>query len=379
MNDNYRPRSGRDPNQDTGKIPLTPSERDFQEQINRKRYEQIIRKQQGQPTVHRVDTPVGNDTNYTARTKQVQKQEKQLKKKKRSGCSSAIMCFFLAVVILYVGVFGYGFYLCTQTDYKASGFNIITHDVMSDRRIYNVLLIGTDKEDVDGTARSDTMLLVSVDKITKTLKFTSLMRDMWVEIPDHGEAKLNAAYAYGGTELLIKTIQNNFKVKIDNYVFVDFEMFEKLIDSIGGVTVYITDAEASFINRTTHARVEAGENHLNGDYALIYCRIRKLDSDFNRTQRQRKVMTAIFEQIKKQTVFKTLGAAKSVLPLITTDISPIKMCFKAFGAVQYLTYGNDQLRLPVNNGYYNKTINGQAALVVDFEKNTEAIQNFIYG
>ena len=382
MNDKgyERQRSRRNSNYDTGKIPLTQSEREFQEKINRERYEQIIKKQQqGQPIVRRADIPRGSETDYVARTKQVHKQEKKQKEKKGCGCSTVFICFLLIIAISFAGIFGYGYSLCAKTDYNASGFNITAHDVMSDSQVYNVLLIGADKEDDGGTARSDTMLLVSVDRKTKTLKFTSFMRDMWVEIPDYGEAKLNAAFAYGGPELLIKTIQKNFKVKIDNYVMVDFEMFKQLIDGIGGVNVDITEAEARFINRTTHAHVEPGKNHLNGDYALIYCRIRKLDSDFNRTQRQRKVMSAIFEQIKTQSIFKTIDAAKSVLPLISTDISPFKMCIKAFGAVQYLTYGNEQLRLPLDDGYYNKTINGQAALVVDFEKNIEAIQNFIYG
>lgn len=372
-NYDYRRNSDRNSRYDTGKIPLTQSEREFQDRINRERYEQIVRRQQQDRTSERRGGYQETDENNYA------ERAKPKKKKKGCGCGSIIMCFFLIVVIVFVSTIGYGYSLCAKTNYKSSGLNFTSSDVKSDPMVYNVLLIGCDKENGDGTMRSDTMLLVSIDKKTNTLKFTSFMRDMWVEIPGYDDAKLNAAFAYGGAELLIKTIQNNFKIKIDNYVMVDFDMFKQLIDGIGGVTVDITEKEAKFINRTTHAHVESGENHLDGDYALIYCRIRKLDSDFNRTQRQRKVMGAIFEQIKTQDFLTTVKAAKSVLPLITTDISPVKMMFKAMGSVQYLTYGNDQLRVPVDGEYIDKTIRGQAALVVDFDANIEAIQSFIYG
>lgn len=300
------------------------------------------------------------------------------KKKKGCGCSSILASLFLAAVILFVGVCGYGYHLCSKTTYISSGYNHTASDVMSEPEVYNVLLIGADALNDGGTTRSDTMILMSFDSKTQTIKMTSFMRDMWVEIPEHGSAKLNAAFAYGGAELLIKTIQNNFKIKIDNYAMVDFNMFKDLIDGLGGITVDITEKEAEFINRTSHAKVTAGQNHLDGDYALIYCRIRKLDSDFERTSRQRKVITAIFKQIKEQNIFVTLKALDSVLPNITTDISPLKLLIKGLGSPKYLSYGKAELRLPVDNGYYDKTINGQAALVIDEDKNISAVQEFIY-
>lgn len=364
--------------EDTGKIPIIRNEEAYQERLNDERYRQIVLRQQQEEAARRRNArPVRNvqtdENNYAKKDKQKEKT------KHGCGCSSMILCMFLAVVIVFVGVVGYGFHLCSKTNYDPSGMNFTSSDIMSDSEVYNVLLIGADKLNEAGTTRSDTMLLVSIDNRTKTLKFTSFMRDMWVEIPGYDDAKLNAAFSYGGAELLIKTIQQNFKVKIDNYVMVDFNMFQQLIDGLGGVTVDITEKEANFINRTTHAKVEVGENHLNGDYALIYCRIRKLDSDFGRTQRQRKVMAAIFEQIKSQNILTTLKTAGDVMPYVTTDISPVKMMLKALGAVKYLTYGNDELRLPIDGEYADRYINGQAALVVDFDTNIEAVQEFIYG
>ena len=222
------------------------------------------------------------------------------------------------------------------------------------------------------------MILVTIDKEHQKIKMTSFMRDLWVSIPGYDDGRLNAAYSYGGAELLLKTIYENFGVSINDYVMVDFEMFEKLIDGLGGVSVEITEDEADFINETSHANVHSGENILDGDYALIYCRIRYLDSDFNRTQRQRKVMNSIFKKIVSQNPITTLSVMSDVLPLITTDISPVKMTLKAFGAIALLKYGNDQFRIPTDDGYSSEMIDGQDVLVPDLEENKTALHQFLY-
>ena len=222
------------------------------------------------------------------------------------------------------------------------------------------------------------MMLVTVDKVHQKIKFTSFMRDLWVSIPDYGDARLNAAYSYGGADLLMETLYQNFGVPINDYVMVDFEMFQKLIDGLGGVNVDITEDEADYINETSHAKVHSGENILNGDYALIYCRIRYLDSDFNRTQRQRKVMNSILKKTVSQNPVKTLSVMSDILPYITTDISPTKMTLKAFSAVTFLKYGNDQFRIPTDDGYTNEMIEGQDVLVPDLDENKAALNNFIY-
>lgn len=370
--DDYKNRPKRDSKYDTGKVPLTKSEREMHEQINRRRYEQAVRNQQNNNV--RYIPPDEFEENFS---EEEPRKPVRKKKKRGCGCSTIFLCFLLIVALICGGTFGYGYSMCSKTNYvKPDG----TRESYGTSRpeIYNVLLIGADKES-GGASRSDSMILVSVDSISKKLKFTSFMRDMWVEIPGYDDAKLNAAFAYGGPELLMTTIEKNFGVHIDNYVMVDFEMFQKLIDGIGGIDVEITQEEADFINRTSHAKVNSGVNHLDGDYALIYSRIRKLDSDFMRTQRQRKVMTAILNKAVSQNILLTLSAANDVLPLITTDISPLKMTTMGFGAVKFLTYENDEMRIPTDDGYYDDYINGQAALVVDFEENSNALNEFIYG
>lgn len=356
---------------DTSDIPIIRSEKEFQDRLNQQKYEQILRNQQ------RIQSC--NDDYYTheAPQKKVdsvsrqQKPQKKRKKKRRGcGCGTLLIIFLLVISLLPVG---YIYSLCSKTNYIKSDRGIL----FSDPDYYNVLLIGCDKLSGD-TQRSDSMILVTIDKEHEKIKFTSFMRDLWVSIPGHDDGRLNAAYSKGGAELLMETIELNFDIKINNYVMVDFEMFEQLIDGLGGVTVDITEAEASFINRTSHAKVHAGENVLDGDYALIYCRIRYLDSDFNRTQRQRKVMSAILQKTISQNPLKTLSVMSNILPLITTDISPIKMTGKAFSAIGFLKYGNDQFRLPTDDGYSSRYINGQDVLVPDLEVNKQELHSFIY-
>lgn len=392
----------KDSKYDTSEIPLTDGERAFQDRINQEKYERIINNQKRTlPGIDEYDDILSDFSDTPQRKSQRSGQRqtgnqtprqnsnnqrkpspagngKKKKKKRGCGCATIFICFILIIALLCGGTYGYVYSLCSKTNYVQSPVQTVSTNLTYSDDVYNVLLLGTDEDD-NGTSRSDTMMLVSLDKKNKMIKFTSFMRDMWVTIPENGEAKLNAAFAYGGAPLVVQTIEENFKIRIDNYVMVNFEMFEKLIDGLGGVKVEITESEASFINRTTHAHVEEGINTLNGDYALIYCRIRKLDSDFMRTQRQRKVMSAIMEQLKSQDIPQIIKAMTDVLPLITTDISPKDMTNRAFSSISLLSYGNDQMRIPVDGLYESKMKQGQDALVPDIDENTAQLKSFIYG
>ena len=363
---------------DTGEIPITQSEKDFQDRLTQQKYEEIIKNQERLGTFEGYqngDRPPRND--YDDGSDKKSKKDKGKKKKKKKGCGcgcgTLFIIFLLLIAMIPIGSVGYIYSMCSKTNYVQS----TNLNYPEDPNYYNVLLIGCDKS--DGTSqRSDSMILVTVDKVHQKIKMTSFMRDLWVSIPGYYDTRLNAAYSYGGAELLLQTIYENFGVPINDYVMVDFEMFEKLIDGLGGVNVDITEDEADYINETSHAKVHSGENILNGDYALIYCRIRYLDSDFNRTQRQRKVMNSIFKKAVSQNPITTLSVMSDILPLITTDISPAKMTVKALGAINLLKYGNDQFRIPTDDGYSNEIIEGQDVLVPDLDANKEALNNFLY-
>ena len=361
---------------DTGEIPITRSEKEFQDKLNQQKYDEIIKRQEQFGTFEDYQNGEVPPSHYSNQPDKKEKPKKKKKKKKGCGCGcgTLLLIFLLIIAIIPVGSFGYVYSLCSKTNYVKSD---VGSSALSNDDYYNVLLIGCDKS--DGTSqRSDSMILVTIDKVHQKIKFTSFMRDLWVSIPGYDDDRLNAAYSYGGAELLMKTINQNFAIEIDNYVMVDFEMFEKLIDGLGGVTVDITEDEADFINETSHAKVKSGTNTLNGDYALIYCRIRYLDSDFNRTQRQRKVMNSIMKQLVSQNPIKTLSVMSDILPLITTNISHLDLTVKAFGALGYLKYGNDQFRLPIDDGYSNEIIYGQDVLVPYLDENKDALHSFIY-
>ncbi len=293
-----------------------------------------------------------------------------------------ILAVVLAVVVLLVGVVGFfGYSLLDKINYVPSEHSNLYLDsskLMSDRRVKNILFIGCD-DDSGGSQRSDSVMLVSIDRVHRKIKLTSFMRDTWVYIPDHDYAKLNAAFAFGGAGLLMDTIEYNFGIKIDNYALVDFEIFASIIDELGGVEVEVTQKEADFINDTTSQTVSAGVTKLNGDEALVYCRIRYLDSDFMRTQRQRKVMSAIVDKVKHAGPVTDYKLAEVILPQVKTDITKGEMLGIGLGALGYLSYDVEQLRIPVDDSYTSRYFGAQEALSIDFDRNKSELRTFIYG
>ena len=265
----------------------------------------------------------------------------------------------------------------------------------------HILLIGADVNEY-GTSRSDTMMIVSIGK--NDVALTSLQRDTGVIIPGKsGYNRLNAAYNYGGPELLLETINLNFGMDIELYAVADYDSFPPLIDLLGGIDISgITDAETAQLNHNvfdilrrrydsgemTYAEAEgqyrkeylthSGDLHLDGLQALGYARIRKTDSDYTRTLRQRKVITAALGRLKSTrnpvTLVRLLNAA---FDSIDTNLTPLqlislgeKMVFG--GALGHVR----QTRLPVNGTF---TDDGSMFYNVDYRKNHDAFISFVYG
>ena len=139
---------------------------------------------------------------------------------------------------------------------KISGMDLTKYKLDSDTEVVNILLVGADKnldeQDKDVERRSDSMMIATLDVRHNKLKLTSLMRDMYVEIPGHGQSKFNAAYSLGGVELLYETIAHNFNMKLDGYVLVDFEAFKSLIDEVGGVDINLNQEEYEYLTTAYH-------------------------------------------------------------------------------------------------------------------------------
>lgn len=309
-------------------------------------------------------------------------ERKKKKNKKKKHRLFRFIASVLIIVFLFISAFIYVFAAAsdyTRNDLEANEY-VSAFELKSSPLVSNILLLGVDGK-AESSSRSDTMILVSVDFAHMKIKLTSFLRDSWVEIPSKGKkGKLNSACSHGGPQLVVDTIEYNFGIDIDHYVMVDFDMFTQIIDSLGGVNVEVTKKEAKFINRTTRQTVESGENvHLSGEEALVYCRIRKLDSDYMRTYRQRKVITALIGQAKTAGISKLLQTMNNVFPLIQTDMSAAEITALAYKAgVGVLAFDIEQNRVPIDEHMSAKTINGQWVEVLDIEATKEYLQDYIY-
>ncbi|MBQ3136889.1 MAG: LCP family protein [Clostridia bacterium] len=287
--------------------------------------------------------------------------------------------------VFIIGLIGYGISAINGLNYDESivpNAYVDESTLTSSNDVVNILFLGSDaRSEVEGQ-RSDTMMLFSIDKQNKKLKLTSFLRDSYVYIPSKKyNTKLNAAFSYGGTQLVKDTLEYNFGVKIDNYIMVDFKAFRQLVDLLGGITVKgVTEAEAKYMREEVKLKkVKKGTNKMNGKTALWYCRIRYVDNDFRRTERQRKVIGAIVEKALKTNPLKLMSIVKQVLPNISTDISSSELIGLAAGAaLRYIHYDIEQQQIPAENTWYDARISGQLVLKMDMEENKEILKSFLY-
>ncbi|MBQ3420064.1 MAG: LCP family protein, partial [Romboutsia sp.] len=199
------------------------------------------------------------------------------------------MCIILAVLLV-----GYLFFKLNSIYDKEEAVKI-TQDSEKNKesKVTNILLVGVDGNNMEKGNRSDAMMIVTIDEKNNDIRLTSLARDTYVDIEGYSTEKLTHAYAYEGASLLIETIKNNFGIDIDKYVTVSFESFEKIIDILDGVEIDVSEKEVSLINGVKNS----GTQTLNGSQALAYSRIRYLDSDYERDNRQRNVIEALYSKL----------------------------------------------------------------------------------
>lgn len=277
---------------------------------------------------------------------------------------------------------------------------------VSSTHVLNVLFIGEDTRDeeiMDEGTRADSAIIVSVNKDTGEITLTSVLRDSYcyyeVTAGDKESGKygkINGAMMDGGIDCYIRAVENNFKINIDNYVIVNFDSFEKIIDSIGGVTVDITQAEINEINnhqkRYDHVTIDAepGPVLLDGYQALAYCRIRYIDSDEVRADRQKAVLLQIFEKMKDASTVKILEVANALLPYVKTGYSKSEVVSIARYALKsgWLGFSTQTCTVPANETDENGavittckggTFYGMWCWKVDFPLSAQLLQNKIYG
>jgi LCP family protein required for cell wall assembly len=259
--------------------------------------------------------------------------------------------------------------------------------VLQDKQIENILIIGSDTRDSNSHGRSDAMMLLTINRKTKSFHLTSLMRAIYVSIPDDPDPAykknyssnymLNAAHTWGGPRLLMKTVQRNFRVDVSRYIATDFSGFTKAIDKVGGVTIDLTSAEAKYLNSLGAGSFQSGPQLLNGNAALHYSRIRKLDSDFIRMERQRKVIMALFTKMKGSNPAQLTQTAEALMPEITTNLTDGEMMNLILGVGTYSNYSFDQLMLPLETYKAMKYIRGMEMYDIDWVANIKALHAFM--
>ena len=299
-----------------------------------------------------------------------------------------LLCLLLAVVLaLMVGLTGYMMRTVPKGALASSGMaeepvlSLLTQ-TGTQARVVNILLVGQDRREGEEGNRSDSMILCSFNRRDKKLVMTSFLRDLYVPIPGCGSNRINAAYAIGGTELLVRTLEENFAITVDGCVQVDFGQFSGILDRLGGVKLELRQDEAAEINRILGSSLQAGPQTLNGEQALTYARIRKLDADgdFSRTDRQRKVLGAVWDTYKDSslpTLVRTLG---SLLPMIETDMGSGELLSTAVGIFPYLAEADTvSMRIPEADYCTDRMIDGMAVLEADMETARERLHRQLYG
>ncbi len=255
---------------------------------------------------------------------------------------------------------------------------------MSSKNVINVLLVGADRGTNSGN--TDVMMLLSLNKKTKQLKLVSFLRDSYLYIESKNGSscsKLNSAFSMGGPECLLETIENNYKIEIDNYVMVNFESFKEIIDAMGGITVDVKKYEADYNYTKFKISLPYGEDvTLNGEQALCFCRIRGCDSDgdVSRTRRQRQVIESIINRVTNASISDLNKYIDILLPYVDTGYSKTQILTLGVQALtgKWFNYERAQLQMPDEESRTSGSANAWI-WVVDYPLAAHKLQAEIYG
>lgn len=320
------------------------------------------------------------------------KEKKKRRRRRHPFLKGFLGCIIILLFVGICGSFAIAGYLHTKMSFEE--IESVSDESLKDQGVKNILLIGNDSRSAGEDGRSDAMILVSISSKTKTIHLTSLLRDIYVDIPGHDGNRLNAAYAFGGPELLMETIEKNFDIEVNRYMLVNFQAFANLVDAVGGVDLDVTNDEVQYINGylveynqlqgnpegTDYLDTSlSGNLHLNGPQALAYCRNRYIGTDFARTERQRKVISAAMKSAPLALVTNGSELIDGVMSNLTTNLTKSELSGLVRQAPFLMSYDLVSNSVPLDGTYSNAKIRGMAVLEVDFEKNKQYIQEEIYG
>ena len=335
-------------------------------------------------------------------------------KKKNIGCFATVLIILLLIALLIMGLAAYGYNnvlgkinrvdgteatlspeeieaIENETDApgevpedytELAEEDLVPEDdaelIEKDDNIINILLIGQDRRPGEGRTRSDSMILCTIDTQKKTMVMTSFLRDLYVDIPDWNgrtylDNRLNACYAFGGMGMLDLALKNNFGVQVDHNIEVDFSRFEEIIKLFGGVNITLTKAEAKHM---AAFGVKEGPNFLTPEQALFYSRIRYIDSDFGRTNRQRNVLMSLLNSVKDMNTDQMTKLVNKILPMLTTDMSNADITgymMKILPILPELEITTQHI--PASGTYKSCYVRGMAVLVPDLEANRAILRD----
>ena len=338
-----------------------------------------------------------DDIEYSERQRRSSGYKKSSKKKKRKKKRKAGKVFagiLIAAVLIAAVMTGAVYYLLGGLTHTELEGDVAASDGVS--YIKNIALFGVDTRDSESNeGRSDAIMIMSINKRTGQINLISVLRDSYVAIDGYGSTKINAAYAYGGATLAVKTLNQNFDLDITDYITVNFAELAQIIDATGGVTIKITASEAEQINKNLDDAAKADMTTqeieyvtvadqtvtLNGDQAVAYSRIRKIDSDNVRASRQQTVLSALLNNIKNMSVLEYPSFIHEFMSVsessLTTSefVSLAPLIFKDFTINTY-TVPDADYETDLTSGYDSSS---QWCWFYDTSAAASRIHNIIYG
>jgi LCP family protein required for cell wall assembly len=257
--------------------------------------------------------------------------------------------------------------------------------------ITNIALFGIDARTPGEATRSDSIMIATIDYKHKTVKLSSIMRDSRVKIDGHGLDKINHAYAFGGAQLAVNTLNSNFDLNIRDYVTINFYGLEEVIDSLGGITLEVKQKEVKEINKYIKELcdidkkvytplTDSGTQLLNGRQATSYARIRYVgNGDFERTERQRKVMDEIFKKVLEGGITKYPEVVDAMLPYVTTSLDKDDILTTGIKFLRSGIKNIDQARFPIDGYWTSPTIKGVSYIEPKMPDTKDQLKDFIFG
>ena len=243
--------------------------------------------------------------------------------------------------------------------------------------IINFLLVGKDRVS-SGICRTDTMILCTVNKSKKEITLTSFMRDLYLKLPNGYNNRINASYVFGGIDLLKRTVEDTFGVKIHGTFEVDFDGFKDVIDLVGGVEITLDKSEANYMNKYTEERTRtfsAGTYTLKGNEALAYARMRYVGGDTTRTLRQRTILGKLFDKCHDMSPTQLYKLMEKILPLVTTNLTNGQIMSYSAQLLPMLSNLsiNTNSRVPYEGSYKMCMVNKMSVLVANLDANREML------